>query len=164
MKFTLELLNDHIDINLSAEELSEKLTSLGIEVESITDNNKKYENFVLGFVTKREKHPDADKLSVCEVSIGRENPLNIVCGAQNVRSGMKVAVALVGAVIQSTGCVLKKGKIRGLESEGMICSAFELSLDSESDGIMDLSHIDAKEGTDLATAMNMNDIDRKSVV
>ena len=158
MKFTLEWLNDHIDINLSAEELSEKLTSLGIEVESITDNNKKYENFVLGFVTKREKHPDADKLSVCEVSIGRENPLNIVCGAQNVRSGMKVAVALVGAVIQSTGCVLKKGKIRGLESEGMICSAFELSLDSESDGIMDLSHIDAKEGTDLATAMNMNDI------
>lgn len=160
MKFTLEWLLSHIDTDLSVEEISDKLTSLGIEVEEIIDNSKKFENFIIGYVSKREKHPDADKLSLCEVDIGKEKPLQIVCGAHNVREGMKVAVALVGAIIPSTGMPLKKGKIRGMESQGMMCSVSELMLNNieDNDGIVDLSECASPLGTPLVQALSLDEV------
>lgn len=159
MKFTLEWLLSHLETNLSVREISDKLTSIGIEVEEIIDNAKKFDNFVLGYVAKREKHPDADKLSLCEVEIGTDKPLQIVCGAHNVKTGMKVAVALVGAIIPTTGTPLKKGKIRGLESQGMMCSAKELMLAMEDNGgIMDLSENPSKIGTPLSQALDLTDV------
>ncbi len=165
MKFTLEWLLSHIDTNLSVEELSNKLISLGIEVEKIIDNSKKFENFVIGCISKIEKHPDANKLSLCEVEVGKEKPLQIVCGAHNVKVGMKVAVALVGAIIPSTGIPLKKGKIRGIESQGMMCSASELMMSDmvmsdmeDNDGIMDLSEYVNPVGASLAQTLSIDDI------
>lgn len=159
MKFTLEWLLSHLETQLSVEEISEKLTSIGLEVEEIIDSSKKFEKFVLGYVVTREKHPDADKLSLCEVDVGQENPLQIVCGAHNVKSGMKVAVALVNAIIPESGLPLKKGKIRGVESQGMLCSARELMIDmDDGGGIIDLSENTAKVGTPLAQALDSMDI------
>lgn len=158
MKFTLDWLRDHIETDLSVDEISEKLTSLGIEVEEIIDNNKKFENFVVGLVIKREKHPNADKLSLCQVDAGNNKILNIVCGAKNVRENMKVALALENAIIPSFGTALKKGKIRGIESEGMLCSGEELCLSMDHDGILDLSHIDDHPGTPLSKALKIDDV------
>lgn len=160
MKFTFSWLKDHLDTKLSPEDIQQDLTSLGIEVEEIIDYSKKFEGFVVGFIKAVSKHPDADKLSLCSVDIGNEELLQIVCGAGNVKNGMKVAVALIGAVIPSTEAILKKGKIRGIESQGMLCSASELCLGNtkwHNDGIMDLSDTEAKVGASLAEALGFMD-------
>lgn len=166
MKFTFEWLLSHIETDLSVEEISEKLTSLGIEVEEICDNSKKFDNFVIGFVRKLDRHPDADKLSLCEVDVGNNKFLNIVCGAKNVRADMKVVVALIGAIIPATGLPLKKGKIRGVESEGMMCSVSELMLAetiADNGGIIDVNaqipeQGGVEPGVKLSDMLNMNDV------
>ena len=156
MKFTFDWLKDHLRTDMTYLQIAEKLTTLGIEVEDIIDNRKKYKNFVVGFIERAEKHPDADRLRVCQVNIG-EKTLQIVCGAPNARAGIHVAVALVGAIIPAHGDVLKKGKIRGIESHGMMCSSQELLLGEESDGIIELPATSIP-GQELATALGIDDV------
>lgn len=157
MKFTFDWLKDHLKTDLTYDEIAEKLTNLGVEVEEVIDNSKKFENFVVGFIESAERHPNADKLQICTVNIG-EKKLQIVCGAKNARVGIFVAVALVGAFVPAFNEKLKKGVIRGIESQGMMCSTDELLLaDDGIDGIMELSN-SLTPGQDLATALDLNDV------
>ncbi len=157
MKFTFEWLKDHLRTDLTYQEIAEKLTNLGIEVEEIIDNKKKFENFIIGFIEEAEKHPNADKLRVCKVNIG-EKKIQIVCGAKNARAGLHVVVALPGAIIPVHGEALKKGVIRGIESQGMMCSTDELLFEDDGiDGIMELPN-SLTPGQDLASALSMNDV------
>ena len=157
MKFTLDWLKDHLETKLSSNIISEKLTSLGMEVESVTDNNKKFENFVVGYIEKADRHPNADKLQICEVDIG-DKVLTIVCGAKNARPGIYVVVALVGAIIPDSNTPLKKGNIRGFESQGMLCSTDELLIESDGiDGIIELSN-EYIPGTPAAKALGFDSI------
>ena len=156
MKFTFDWLQDHLRTDMTYQQIADKLTTLGIEVEEIIDNREKYKNFVVGFIENAEKHPNADRLRVCQVNIG-DKTLQIVCGAPNARAGIHVVVALVGAVIPIHGEELKKGKIRGIESQGMMCSSQELLLGEESDGIIELPAT-AVPGQDLVTALGIDDV------
>lgn len=140
MKFTFNWLKDHLKTNLNYIEISDKLTNLGIEVESITDYSKVLDKIIVGKILVADKHPNADKLHVCKVDVGYKEPLNIVCGAQNARAGIYVAVALEGATIPRDNIILKKGNIRGIESQGMMCSYDELNIENNNnlDGIIEL--------------------------
>ena len=137
MKVPVSWLNDYVDVSdLSVRELSDKLTFSGVEVEGIEELGAQLDDsFVVGEVVTCEPHENSDHLSVCRVFDG-ENRHQVVCGASNVRSGIKVALAKVGAVIPNGGFTIKKAKLRGVESYGMICSAEELRLADTSDGIM----------------------------
>ncbi|MBD0380046.1 phenylalanine--tRNA ligase subunit beta [Paenibacillus sedimenti] len=131
MKVSYQWLSEYVDVSgYTAEELAEKLTRSGIEVDIVEDRNKGVTNVLVGFVKSREKHPDADKLSVCIVDVGQDEDLQIVCGAKNVDAGQKVPVAVVGAVLPG-GLQIKRAKLRGVESQGMICSAKELGLNDK---------------------------------
>lgn len=128
MKVSYQWLSQYVDLTgVTAEELAEKLTRSGIEVDGVENRNLGVENVVVGYVKQREKHPDADKLSVCIVDAGQGEDLQIVCGAKNVAAGQKVPVALVGAKLPD-GLRIKRAKLRGVESQGMICSAKELGM------------------------------------
>jgi phenylalanyl-tRNA synthetase beta chain len=151
MKFTLSWLKEHLDTDADAETIGAKLTSIGLEVESITDPGAALKDFIVGEVVTAEKHPNADKLRLCSVSTGTEN-LQIVCGAPNARAGIKVVLARPGTVIPATGDALKVGKIRDVESRGMMCSARELLLGEDHDGIIELA-ADAKVGAGVADAL-----------
>ena len=118
-------------------ELATQLTLAGLEVESVTPVAPPFSGVVVGEVLEAARHPDADKLSVCQVTTDGTNRLQIICGANNVRAGLKVAVAMVGAQLPER-VVIKRAKLRGLESNGMLCSARELGLGEEHDGIMEL--------------------------
>jgi len=135
-------LKEYIKTSLSPEEISEILTSIGLEVESIEEYctvKGGLEGFVIGEVLTCHKHPDADKLSVTTVNIGTSEPLCIVCGAPNVAAGQKVVVATVGATIHlGEGFKIKKAKIRGVESAGMICAEDELGFGDSHEGILTL--------------------------
>ncbi len=157
MKFTLNWLADHLEMTASADEIASALVDLGLEVEGIENPGEKLNGFVVATVETVDRHPDADRLSLCQVNDGQGPLIQVVCGAKNVRAGMKVAFARVGTVIPSTGQALKAGVIRGVESQGMLCSAEELLLGEESDGILDLQ-TDLPPGSDLATALSLNDI------
>lgn len=131
MKVSYQWLSQYVDASgNTAAELAEKLTRSGIEVDIVENRNKGVEKVVVGFVKSREKHPDADKLSVCIVDAGQETDLQIVCGAKNVAAGQKVPVALIGAKLPD-GLAIKRSKLRGVESQGMICSAKELGLNDK---------------------------------
>ncbi|MBP1993524.1 phenylalanine--tRNA ligase subunit beta [Paenibacillus eucommiae] len=131
MKVSYKWLSEYVDVSgFTAEELAEKLTRSGIEVDTVEDLNKGVTQVVVGYVKSREKHPDADKLSVCILDVGQGEDLQIVCGAKNVDAGQKVPVALVGAVLPG-GLEIKRAKLRGMESQGMICSAKELGLNDK---------------------------------
>jgi phenylalanyl-tRNA synthetase beta chain len=137
MKFTLSWLKEHLDTEADAAAIGERLTAIGLEVESITDPGAALKDFIVGEVITAEKHPNADKLRLCSVSDGA-NTLQIVCGAPNARAGIKVVLARPGTTIPATGDVLKLGTIRGVESRGMMCSARELLLGEDHDGIIEL--------------------------
>ena len=129
-------LNEWIDLSeVSGETLSKTLNSIGLEVDSYKEINLP-KSIVVGYVKSREKHPDADKLSVCQVDVGSET-LQIVCGAKNVEAGQFVPVALIGTTMPN-GLEIKKAKLRGIESCGMICSSTELGLPKTNDGILPL--------------------------
>ncbi|WP_409344742.1 phenylalanine--tRNA ligase subunit beta [Paenibacillus sp. MBLB4367] len=131
MKVSYKWLSDYVDVSgFTAAELAEKLTRSGIEVDVVENRNKGVENVVVGFVKSKEKHPDADKLNVCIVDAGQGEDLQIVCGAKNVAAGQKVPVAIVGAKLPD-GLQIKRAKLRGVESQGMICSAKELGLNDK---------------------------------
>jgi phenylalanyl-tRNA synthetase beta chain len=137
MKFTLSWLKEHLDTDATAAQIAAKLTAIGLEVESVTDPGAGLADFVVGEIVTAEKHPNADKLRLCSVNDGKDN-LQIVCGAPNARAGIKVVLARPGTVIPVTGEALKLGTIRGVESRGMMCSARELLLGEDHNGIIEL--------------------------
>jgi phenylalanyl-tRNA synthetase beta chain len=136
MKVSLNWLKDYINVNIPDDELINGLFSIGFDIENIEKQSEKLKNFVIGKVTERVKHPNADKLSACKVDVGSGKILSIVCGAPNVDAGQTVCVALVGAIIPNGEFELKKTKIRGELSEGMICSANEMNISGDHSGIM----------------------------
>ena len=131
MLVSYEWLSEYVDLNgISPKDLAEKITRSGIEVEMVQILDKEIQNVVVGHVLSKEKHPEADKLNICMVDVGEENPLQIVCGAANVAAGQKVAVAKVGAVLPGN-FKIKKAKLRGVVSNGMICSLAELGMETK---------------------------------
>jgi len=151
VKFTLSWLKEHLDTEATVDQIAARLNSIGLEVESITDPGAALKDFIVGEVVTAEKHPNADKLRLCTVSTGTEN-LQIVCGAPNARAGIKVVLARPGNVIPATGDALKIGNVRGVESRGMMCSARELLLGEDHDGIIELNP-DATVGAPVAAAL-----------
>ncbi|WP_445680017.1 phenylalanine--tRNA ligase subunit beta [Radicibacter daui] len=155
MKFTLSWLKSHLDTTASLDEICVALTDLGLEVDDVHDRSKDLAPFIVGYVKAAEKHPNADKLRVCTVETGKET-LQVVCGAPNARAGIKVVLAQPGAVIPVTGEALKKGVIRDVESQGMMCSARELKLGDDHDGIIELPE-SAVVGEPAAKALGADD-------
>jgi phenylalanyl-tRNA synthetase beta chain len=151
MKFTLSWLKEHLDTDADAKAIGERLTAIGLEVESIADPGAALKDFIVGEVVTAEKHPNADKLRLCTVRDGKDT-LQIVCGAPNARAGIKVVLARPGTVIPATGDALKLGTIRGVESRGMMCSARELLLGEDHDGIIELK-AGAKVGEPVVGAL-----------
>ncbi len=135
MRVSLNWLQEFVEIDLTPEALAETLTIAGFEVEEIENRRRFAEGVVVGRVVERNTHPNADKLSVCTVDVGDNDPLNIVCGAANVRADAYVPVATVGAYLPAKELKIKRSKLRGVASQGMICSLAELGLEKESDGI-----------------------------
>lgn len=156
MKISLSWLSDYIDIPFTPKQLDERLTMLGIEVEAIEDLARKFDKIVVGEVLEVIPHPNADKLSLTRVSTGSGEPLRIVCGAPNVREGLKVAVATIGADLGG-GIVIKKSKIRGEASEGMLCSEKELGMSEEHNGIWELPN-ELAVGAPLAKALGKEEV------
>ena len=154
MKLTLSWLKEHLDTDATADQIAERLTSIGLEVESVTDSSAALKAFIVAEIVAAEKHPQADRLRVCVVNAGDKQPLQIVCGAPNARAGIKVVLARPGVVIPATGDVLKPGVIRGVESQGMMCSARELLLGEDHDGIIELKG-DPKVGSPAIAALNI---------
>ena len=155
MKFTLSWLKRHLATEASVDEIGVALTSLGLEVESIENRAKGLEPFVVGYVVKAEQHPNADRLRVCLVDTG-SGQVQVVCGAPNARTGMKGVFAAAGTVIPRTGALLKAGNIRGQDSNGMLCSAYEMGLSDDHEGIIDLP-ADAPVGMPFAKVMGLDD-------
>lgn len=163
MRISLNWLKKYIDVSISPQELADRLTMVGLEVENIEFLGEKFNHFVVGEVIEVRKHPNADKLTVCSVNIGSER-IQIICGAPNVAVGQKVAVGLVGAEIPQNQhdpngkpFKLSQVKIRGVESFGMICSEYELGIGDDRDGIMVLDS-SAQVGLSLSEYLGLNDI------
>jgi phenylalanyl-tRNA synthetase beta chain len=156
MKLTLSWLKDHLETSASLQEICNKLVTLGLEVDAVDDPAEKLKGFVVGEVVDRQKHPKADRLSLCQIDDGSGTLLQVVCGAPNVRQGLKIAFAREGTVIPATGQVLKKGVIRDIESQGMVCSAQELKLGEDQGTILELDPA-LQPGQDLATALGLDD-------
>ena len=158
MKFTLSWLNEYIELDNSVgiDELSRVLTDIGLEVESVEDNARKYADFSVAEILSTAKHPDADKLQICTVKTANDERI-IVCGAANARAGIKVVLADIGCHIPNGGFKIKKSKIRGVESFGMLCSADELGLGEDSSGIMELDS-DTVVGDNIASILGLGDV------
>ncbi len=155
MKITHHWLREFVPLDVSPAELAQRLTLAGLEVEAVTPVAPAFSGVVVGEVLAAARHPDAEKLTLCEVTTDSANRLQIICGAPNVRGGLKVAVALVGAELPG-GVVIRPAKLRGLESNGMLCSARELGLGEEHDGIMELSAA-LPLGMNLRAALDLDD-------
>lgn len=155
MKFTLSWLKDHLETDATLDEIVERLTSIGLEVESV-DDKAALKPFVIAKVLTAAKHPDADKLQVLSVDIGSGTPIQVVCGAPNARAGMIGAFAAPGTYVPGIDVTLSVGKIRGVESHGMMCSERELELSDEHNGIIDLPQ-DAPVGTSFAAYAHLDD-------
>ncbi len=149
MKFSIEWLRHFLDTEAGVQEIADTLNAIGHEVEGIEDPAEKLAGFTVAEVLTAGPHPDADKLQVLSVSTGEGEPLQVVCGAPNARAGMKGVLGLPGAVVPANGMELKKSKIRGVESNGMMCSVRELELGEEHDGIIELPG-DAPVGASFA--------------
>ena len=156
MKFTLSWLKEHLETDAEADVIAEKLTSIGLEVETVEDAGARLKAFVVAHVVSAEKHPNADKLKLCMVDDGSGSPIQVICGAPNAHTGMKGVFARPGTIIPATGEALKVGTIRGIESRGMLCSARELMLGDEHDGIIELPS-SAKIGDPAAKALGLTD-------
>ena len=141
MKITTNWLRDHLDTKLTENQIIDKLTNIGLEVESIDSLSSDMDSFLIARILKTQKHPDADRLKVCDVDIGKNNIVKVVCGAQNAKDGLITIYAPPGAVIPKNQMRLEVSKIRGVTSHGMLCSGSELNLSNESDGITELSNI-----------------------
>lgn len=137
MKFTLSWLKEHLETSASVEEIAETLTDLGLEVEGISDPAARLRDFTIGKVLKAEPHPDADRLRVCQVATA-DGETQIICGAPNAREGITVVIAKPGVYVPGVDTTIGVGKIRGIESHGMMCSEREMELSEEHDGIIEL--------------------------
>ncbi|RIK85437.1 MAG: phenylalanine--tRNA ligase subunit beta [Hyphomicrobiales bacterium] len=155
MKFTLSWLKDHLDTDATLDEIVERLTMIGLEVESV-DDKAALKPFVIARVLSAEKHPDADKLRVLMVDTGSGDPVQVVCGAPNARAGLVGAFAAPGTYVPGIDVTLSVGRIRGVESRGMMCSERELQLSDEHTGIIDLA-ADAPVGTSFAAWAKLDD-------
>lgn len=155
MQISEAWLRELVNPAISTNELVEQLTMAGLEVDSVKPAAAAFSNIVVGEVLSMEKHPDADKLNVCQVEVGGDEPLQIVCGAANVRVGLKIPAALIGAVLPEN-FKIKKSKLRGVLSFGMLCSEKELGLADSADGLMELSDA-APVGTDIREYLNLDD-------
>lgn len=155
MKFTLSWLKDHLDTDATLDEVVERLTMLGLEVEGVEDRAKGLEDFVIGEVLEAAPHPDADKLQVLKVNNGAET-LQVVCGAPNARAGLKGVFGASGMYVPGIDLTLKPAKIRGVESNGMMLSEREMGLSDEHTGIVDLD-TDAPAGTRAVDVMGLGD-------
>ncbi len=155
MKFTFSWLLDHLDTTASLSEIVDALTRVGLEVEGVDDPSQKYDGFVVAKVLEAKQHPNADRLKVCMVDAGGD-PIQVVCGAPNARTGMKSVFSPVGTYIPGKKITLAKGVIRGVESNGMLCSAAELELSNDHDGIIALPD-DAPVGLPYARYAGLDD-------
>jgi len=156
MKLSYNWLREYIDLEVPITELVEVLTYIGLEVEEVTDNKAKYDGFYTAHVINIVPHPDADKLRLCTV-VSANGEQTVVCGAPNVAEGQNVILGTEGAVVPSAGFALSKRKIRGVESNGMICSQSELELGEDSDGIWVLPE-GVEPGKPLSEYLGLNDI------
>ena len=155
MKFSESWLREIIDLNLSSNELSHKLTMIGHELDGISKDGLSIEGIVIAEIVDFKKHPGADRLSLCNVNIGSNRIVEVVCGAPNVQVGLKTAFARVGQILPNK-IKIKKSKIRGVTSNGMLCSASEIDLGQDDDGILELP-TDAPVGLDLGVYLNLPD-------
>lgn len=149
MKFSLSWLKDHLDTGASVEQIAATLNAIGLEVEGVDDPSARLSGFRVAKVLTAEKHPQADKLQVLTVDAGDGTPLQVVCGAPNARAGLVGVLGLAGAVVPANGMTLKVASVRGVESNGMMCSSRELELGDDHDGIIELP-ADAPLGTPFA--------------
>lgn len=155
MKFTLSWLKEHLETDATLDEICERLTAIGLEVEDV-DDKAAYKPFVIAKVLTAEKHPEADRLKVLTVDAGDGKPVQIVCGAPNARAGLVGALARPGTYVPGIDVTLAVGKIRGVESHGMMCSEKELNISDNHDGIIDLP-ADAPVGTSFASYAGLDD-------
>ena len=146
MIITLPWLKQHLKTKASQTEIIDKLTNIGLEVEGIKENKGELGKFKIAKILKAEKHPNADKLKVCDVTLGGKEILKVVCGAPNARDGLMTIYAPPGAIIPKTKFQLKVAKIRGVESKGMLCSESELNISNESTGIIELKKSEKEIG------------------
>ena len=161
MQFSENWLRTMVDPKITSDELAHLLTMSGLEVEEVEDVAPPFNNVVVAEILNIVKHPDADRLNVCQVNVGTGTILNIVCGAPNVRIGMKVPCATAGAILppgaDGKPIEIKVGKLRGVESQGMLCSARELKLSEEHGGLLDLPD-DAQVGQNFRDYYQLNDL------
>jgi len=157
MKFPISWLQDYVDIaDVPLDTLCNDLTMLGLEIESIEEMGAEIQHIKVGLIKDIQPHPDADKLSVCTTDVGEDEPLTIVCGAKNMKPGDKVPTAIVGAMLPG-GHKIKKGKLRGVESHGMMCSAKELGMGEDHSGLLILDE-DPAVGTDIKSILGLDDV------
>src|SRR5205807_6893937 len=156
MKFTLAWLKEHLDTEAPLVAVVDKLTMIGLEVESVADRGKMLAPFSFARVISAEQHPNADRLRVCMVDTGAGEPVQVVCGAPNARTGMKGVFVAPGAFIPGKNITLGVGKIRGVESRGMLVSEFELQLSDDHEGIIELPE-DAPVGANYAAWAHLDD-------
>jgi phenylalanyl-tRNA synthetase beta chain len=155
MKISEQWLREWVNPPLDTQQLADQLTMAGLEIENVTPVAGKFDHVVIGKVIKAEQHPNADRLRVCQVDVGQPELLNIVCGAANVRADLKVAVAMIGAKLPGD-FTIKESKLRGVLSQGMICSAKELEIEGDAEGIMELEE-DAPIGRDFREWLRLDD-------
>ncbi len=155
MQISEAWLREYVNPEISTEQLVEQLTMAGLEIDSVTPAAAIFSGVVIGEVLSMQQHPDADRLRVCRVAVGEAEPLQIVCGASNVRVGLKIPAALIGAVLPGD-FKIKKSKLRGEESFGMLCSEKELGLAADANGLMELAD-NAPVGTDIRDYLSLND-------
>ncbi|MDH5181289.1 MAG: phenylalanine--tRNA ligase subunit beta [Gammaproteobacteria bacterium] len=156
MKFSEQWLREWVNPAITTQELAHQLTMAGLEVDVIEPVAAEFDLVVVGEVLSLEAHPDADKLRVCQVNVGESTPLTIVCGAANVRQGVKVPAALIGANLPG-GLKIKKSKLRGVESHGMLCSAKELGMAEQAEGLLILPD-DAPIGESVRDYLALDDV------
>src|SRR5919112_2435003 len=156
MKFSLEWLKQHLDTEASAQEIADKLTNVGLEVEELSNPAEALAPFTIAKVITAEKHPQADKLQVLTVDAGTGEKIQVVCGAPNARAGMLGVFGPPGAYIPGSDLTLKVAAIRGVESRGMMCSSRELKLGDDHSGIIELAE-DAPVGAAFADYAGLND-------
>ncbi len=157
MKFTLNWLKEYLDTEATACEIFDKLDQIGLEIEEIVDNSESLKDFNCVVVEDVQNHPDSDHLHICKVKTAKGETLQIVCGAPNVKSGMKAVLAPVGSVIPNGDFKISKSKIRGVESCGMLCSEKELGLGEDHSGIIELDK-NIEIGKNIAEIKNLNDV------
>ena len=156
MKFTLSWLKDHLDTTASLAEIVDKLTMIGLEVERVEDKAKEYEPFKVVQILEAVQHPNADRLRVCKVDNGTGAPLQIVCGAPNARAGLKTVLGLPGTYISAKDITLAVGKIRGVESQGMMISGAEIGFNEDHSGIIEMPD-DAPIGAPFADVLGIGE-------